>query len=149
MNIWIASDHAGYLMKKDIIDYLGRNHATWRITDMGPEDDKPVDYPLYAYKVADGVSRGECKRGVLVCGTGIGMSMMANRFQGVRAALCLSVEMAALSRENNRSNVLCLSGRKVTLQDNITIMNKWLETEFTEDHRHTRRIELMDILKVR
>jgi len=77
------------------------------------------------------------------------MSMMANRFQGVRAALCLSVEMAALSREHNRSNVLCLSGRKVTLQDNITIMNKWLETEFTEDHRHTRRIELMDILKVR
>ena len=149
MNIWIASDHAGYLMKKDIIDYLNRNHARWRISDMGPEDDKPVDYPVYACKVAQGVSRGECRRGILVCGTGLGMSMMANRFLGVRAALCTTVETAQLSREHNRSNILCLSGRKVILQDNIAIVNKWLETKFTEEHRHVRRIELMDILKSR
>lgn len=149
MDIWIASDHAGYLMKKDLIDYLIRNHATWHISDMGPEDDASVDYPLYAHKVAAGVSRGECRRGILICGTGLGMSMMANRFLGVRAALCMSVEMAELSRQHNRSNILCLSGRKVTLQDNIAITNKWLETEFTEDHRHVRRIELMDILKSR
>ena len=77
------------------------------------------------------------------------MSMMANRFLGVRAALCLSVEMAALSREHNRANILCLSGRKVTLEENIAIINKWLETEFTQDHRHVRRIELMDSLKSR
>jgi ribose 5-phosphate isomerase B len=149
MNIWIASDHAGYLMKKDIVDYLSRNHLSWRISDMGPEDDNPVDYPIYAHKVADGVSRGECRRGILICGTGLGMSMMANRFLGVRAALCLSVEMAALSREHNRANILCLSGRKVTLEENIAIINKWLETEFTQDHRHVRRIELMDSLKSR
>ncbi len=147
MDIWIASDHAGYLMKKDIIDYLSRNHSTWHISDLGPEDDTSVDYPIYAHKVAEGVSRGECKRGILVCGTGLGMSMMANRFTGVRAALCLSEEMALLSREHNRSNILCLSGRKVTLDENIAITNKWLETEFTNDHRHIRRIELMDALK--
>ena len=146
MDIWIASDHAGYLMKKDLVDYLQRNHSSWRITDMGPEDDGPVDYPIYAHRVAAGVSGGECRRGILVCGTGLGMSMMANRFLGVRAALCLSPEMAELSRQHNRSNILCLSGRKVTLQDNIAIVNKWLETEFTDEPRHLRRIELMDML---
>ncbi len=149
MDIWIASDHAGCLMKKDLVDYLERNHATWRITDMGPADDAPVDYPIYAHKVAAGVSRGECRRGILVCGTGLGMSMMANRFLGVRAALCTTVEMAQLSREHNRANILCLSGRKVTLKENIAIVNTWLETEFTHDHRHVRRIELMDLLKTR
>lgn len=149
MNIWIASDHAGYLMKKDIIDHLCRKHMKWRISDMGPEDDTPVDYPLYAYKVAAGVSHSECQRGILICGTGLGMSMMANRFLGVRAALCTSVEMAELSRKHNRSNILCLSGRMIGLQDNIAITDKWLETEFTDEQRHARRIELMDILKSR
>lgn len=149
MDIWIASDHAGYLMKKDVIDYLSRNHSAWRISDLGPEDDISVDYPIYARKVASGVSRGDCKRGILICGTGMGMSMMANRFLGVRAALCLSEEMAVLSREHNRANILCLSGRKVTLEENIAIINKWLETPFTDDHRHIRRIELMDTLNSR
>jgi ribose 5-phosphate isomerase B len=149
MDIWIASDHAGFLMKKDMIDYLCRNHAKWRVSDMGPEDEKPVDYPVYAYKVAAGVSSGECQRGILICGTGLGMSMMANRFLGVRAALCTSVEMAELSRQHNQSNILCLSGRKVSLQDNMAITDKWLGTGFTEEQRHLRRIELMDILKSR
>ena len=145
--IALGADHAGFQMKKDLMEYLTRNQEKWRVTDMGPEDEQPVDYPYYACKVADGVSRGECKRGVLICGTGLGMSMMANRFPGVRAALCLSAEMAELSRRHNRSNILCLSGRKVSLQENIAITNRWLETPFdVNERRHVRRIEMIDML---
>ncbi len=146
MNIWIASDHAGFHMKQKIADYLKRNHPTWEFRDLGPADDTSVDYPIYAHKVASGVSCGECRRGILLCGTGLGMSMMANRFLGVRAAVCTNVEMAELSRQHNRSNILCLAARKVKYDDNVAIVNKWLETGFEDDARHERRISLMDLL---
>ncbi|MEW6079961.1 MAG: ribose 5-phosphate isomerase B [Thermodesulfobacteriota bacterium] len=149
MNIWIASDHAGFPMKQDIIDYLGRKYPEWTVDDMGPEDESPVDYPVYAHRVGAGVSCGDCRRGILICGTGLGMSMMANRFLGVRAALCTTVEMAELSRQHNDANILCLSGRKVSLQDNMAIIDTWLGTEFTDEPRHLRRIDLMDILQSR
>ena len=147
MNIVIASDHAGFRMKKEVIDYLRRNHATWEVTDLGPEDDTPVDYPVYAHMVASAVAAGEYRRGILICGSGIGMSMMANRFCGVRAALCLTPQMAELSRQHNRSNILCLAGRLVTLDDNIQIVNTWLDTDYTDEARHTRRYRLMDLLQ--
>ncbi|MDY6831272.1 MAG: ribose 5-phosphate isomerase B [Thermodesulfobacteriota bacterium] len=146
MNIIIASDHAGFRTKRDIIDYLRRNHATWDVTDMGPEDDAPVDYPIYAHMVASAVAAGDYRRGILICGSGIGMSMMANRFQGVRAALCVTPQMAELSRQHNRSNVLCLAGRLVDLEENIQIVNTWLNTDYTDEARHTRRYRLMDLL---
>lgn len=146
MDITIASDHAGFQMKKDIVDYLHRNHVTWKIKDLGSVNDGDVDYPIYAHNVAEAVSKGEARRGILICGTGMGMSMMANRFLGVRAALCTTVEMAKMSREHNRSNVLCLSGRMVSLEENIDIINTWVETGFIDEERHLRRIKLMDTL---
>ena len=149
MNIVIASDHAGFKAKKDILDYLCRNHATWEVVDMGPEDDTAVDYPIYAHMVASAVAAGEYKRGILICGSGIGMSMMANRFCGVRAALCVTPQMAELSRQHNRSNILCLAGRLVGLDENIQIVNTWLSTDYTDEARHTRRYRLMDLLQSR
>ncbi|MFO8048984.1 MAG: ribose 5-phosphate isomerase B [Desulfosudaceae bacterium] len=146
MNICIASDHAGFDMKQKIVDYLRENHATWEITDMGPENDTSVDYPIYAHRVAGAVSRGEFRRGILLCGTGLGMSMMANRFLGVRAALCTFEEMAELSRQHNRANILCLAARKVDFDVNAAIVDKWLKTGFEDDARHERRISLMDLL---
>ncbi len=149
MNLVVASDHAGFEMKQEMMNYLRQNHAAWKIADMGPEDDTSVDYPVYAHRVADAVSRGEIRRGILICGTGLGMSMMANRFLGVRAAVCTTVEMAQKSREHNRSNVLCLSARMVTLEKNIEIVKRWLETDFNDGERHLRRIQLMDFLQSR
>ncbi|OQX62721.1 MAG: ribose 5-phosphate isomerase B [Desulfococcus sp. 4484_241] len=147
MKIAIASDHAGFGMKKEIIAYLRRNHMAWDITDMGPDDDASVDYPVYAHMVASAVARGEYRRGILLCGSGIGMSMTANRFPGVRAALCVTPKMAELSRQHNRANVLCLGARLVELEDNIQIVKTWLETDYSDEPRHTRRYRLMDLLK--
>ncbi len=149
MDIVIASDHAGFKMKKDIIDYLHRNHVTWKIKDMGPGSDSSVDYPIYAHNVAESVSKGEARRGVFVFGAGFGMSMVGQRFLGVRAAVCTTVEMAKKSREHNRSNILCLSARMVSLEENIDILNKWIETGFIDKERHERRIKLMDRLRSR
>lgn len=149
MDLVIASDHAGFKAKKDIVEYLKRNHLNWKIKDMGPDDDNAVDYPIYAHRVAAAVSKGEARRGILICGTGLGMSMMANRFQGVRAAVCTTAAMAITSREHNRSNILCLSARTVTLEENLDIINKWAETKFVDHERHLRRIQLMDLLEIR
>lgn len=149
MDLVIASDHAGFKVKKDIVDYLKRNHLNWKVKDMGPEDDNAVDYPIYAHHVAAAVSKGAARRGILICGTGLGMSMMANRFLGVRAAVCTTAEMAIKSREHNRSNILCLSARMVELEDNIEIINKWVKTNFVDHERHLRRIQLMDLLESR
>ncbi len=149
MNICIASDHAGFGLKQKIINYLQNRHGTWQITDMGPEDNTPVDYPVYAHKVAGAVSRREFRRGILICGTGLGMSMMANRFSGVRAAVCTTEKMAELSRQHNRANVICLAARQVKFEVNAAILDKWLETGFEEKERHQRRLALLDLLMTR
>ncbi|MFZ5562719.1 MAG: ribose 5-phosphate isomerase B [Thermodesulfobacteriota bacterium] len=149
MNIAIASDHAGFQTKKAVIDHLRRTHSAWEILDLGPGDDAAVDYPIYAHMVASAVAGGNCERGILICGSGIGMSMMANRFCGVRAALCVTPQMAQLSRQHNRSNVLCLAGRLVGLEENIKIVDAWLATDYSDEPRHTRRYRLMDLLQTR
>lgn len=146
MEIAIASDHAGCQLKADLMDHIKQHHVAWRITDMGPFDDASVDYPVYAHMVARMVSTGESACGILICGSGIGMSMMANRFLGVRAALCATPEMAELSRQHNNANLLCLGARILTFEENRQIVDKWLETGFSKDPRHVRRIELMDLL---
>ncbi|MDY6822251.1 MAG: ribose 5-phosphate isomerase B [Thermodesulfobacteriota bacterium] len=149
MNIAVASDHAGFEIKADLVTHIRRHHVTWQIHDMGPEDDTSVDYPVYAHMVARGVSTGQYSRGILICGSGLGMSIMANRFLGVRAALCATTEMAELSRQHNNANILCLAARILTLDENRQILDKWLETPFTEDPRHVRRIDLMDLMVTR
>jgi len=145
-DILIASDHAGYEMKQALKARLTERGFT--VVDMGPGDDRPVDYPDYAAKVASAVSRGEASRGILICGTGLGMSIVANRFPGVRAALCYHVTAARHSREHNDSNILALGGRMLGNALACEIMDVWLDTPFAGG-RHERRLQKIEELEGR
>ena len=141
MDIAVGSDHAGYRLKESVREYLeSQGH---RVTDYGTTSEESVDYADFAFPVARAVAAGKHQRGVLVCGTGQGMIMSANRVRGIRAALCLDVETARLSREHNDANVLVLSGWKVSPEAAENILSAWLSTEF-EGGRHLRRIRKLD-----
>ena len=138
MRIAIASDHAGFVQKDPLADYLrAQGHE---VIDCGPATDERCDYPDYADKVARRVARGEVDRGVLICGTGLGIAMAADKVPGVRATPIQTVEFARLAREHNNANVIGLSGRFVSLEDNEKILDAFLTTEFAGG-RHTARVE--------
>ncbi|MFH1071162.1 MAG: ribose 5-phosphate isomerase B [Candidatus Glassbacteria bacterium] len=134
----VGSDHAGYELKQKVVEYL--RELGYEVEDFGTDSTISVDYPDFAREVAGRVSRGERRRGILVCGTGIGMSIAANKFPGVRAALAVSEELARLSRAHNDANVLTLGGRTTDLDLARRIVKTWLDTEF-EGGRHIRRVE--------
>ncbi len=137
MKVAVGSDHAGYRLKEFVKDWL--QSKGYEVVDVGTDSEERVDYPEFAKKVASLVSKGEVDRGVLVCGSGIGMSLVANKFKGVRAALCHNIYAAKYSRLHNDSNVLCLGGR-VTAEDlTREILETWFSTEF-EEGRHLRRL---------
>jgi ribose 5-phosphate isomerase B len=136
--IIIGSDHAGFRMKESLMEFLGKKQVECR--DMGVYNDmSKSDYPETAYKVAKEVSRAKSK-GILICGTGIGECIVANKVKGIRAANCTSEYMARMSREHNDSNILCLGGRITPDALAKRIANAWLETEFTGEPRHKKRI---------
>jgi ribose 5-phosphate isomerase B len=138
MKITIGSDHAGYQMKeylKSAIRELGHE-----VKDVGTFSEDSCDYPDLGEKVAEGVASGEYEQGVLVCGTGIGMSMVANKVPGIRAALCCNIFMAEMSRRHNDANVLVLGGRVIGADLAREMVRTFLATEF-EGGRHERRIE--------
>ncbi len=138
MKISIASDHAGFEQKQLLADYLrSKGHE---VVDRGPADDNRVDYPDFAQLVSADVVDGSADRGVLVCGTGIGMAIAANKINGVRAANIVSPAFAALCREHNDANVITLSGRFVDPSANKEILDTFLSTEFGGG-RHTGRVE--------
>ncbi len=137
MRISIASDHAGFDQKSLLAAYLSK--AGHQVVDRGPSDDDRVDYPDYAVLVAHDVSEGRAERGVLVCGTGIGMAMAADKVAGVRAANVTSAEFAALAREHNDANVVTLSGRFVDVDENKRILDAFLSTDFGGG-RHAARV---------
>ena len=138
MIISIASDHAGFEQKQQLVDYLvAKGH---QVIDQGPDTDDRVDYPDYAAKVANDVASGAADRGVLVCGTGIGMALAADKVAGIRAANSINSQFAALCREHNDANVITLSGRFVTLETNQEILDVFLTTEFGGG-RHAGRVE--------
>jgi ribose 5-phosphate isomerase B len=145
MKIGIASDHRGYQMKcrlQQLVQSLG--HET---SDFGPESVESVDYPDFASRVASAVASGEIDRGVLICGTGIGMCIAANKFAGVRAAPCHDTVTAEYSRLHNDANVICLSADQLSDQLAEQVITIWLNTEF-EQGRHSRRLEkIADIEK--
>jgi len=143
MKIAIGSDHAGFDMKKHIMGFLSK--AGEEVADMGPFDESPVDYPDYAAKVCGEILSGRCERGILVCGSGVGMSIAANRHRGIRAVLCTSLYLAEYSRLHNDSNVLCLPGRLMEKDFAEQVVGKWLETGF-EGGRHERRVKKLDEL---
>jgi RpiB/LacA/LacB family sugar-phosphate isomerase len=138
VRIIIGSDHAGFALKESIKGFL--SSAGVRTFDAGTHRDESVDYPDYGVLAAGRVSSGEFEKGILVCGSGVGMAIVANKFPGVRAALCLDEETARLSRQHNDSNILVLAGRKTEAAAAERIVKTWLETPF-EGGRHQKRLD--------
>lgn len=141
LKIAIASDHAGFDLKEKIVEYLKSNNYSSK--DFGTFTKDSCDYPTLAKKVANEVSKGMYDRGILICGTGIGMSITANKVKRVRAALCWNTETAELSRQHNNSNVLCLGARMLDEALAVEIITAWLKTEF-EGGRHQKRIDKIE-----
>ena len=138
MKIAIGSDHRGYEAKRRIAALLQQQGH--EVLDMGAGSKESVDYPDFAALVAKKVSSGEAERGILICGTGIGMAISANKFPGVRAAACTDEVTAELSRRHNDLNVLCLSGDLLSSRNTERLVEIWMKTEF-EGGRHQRRVE--------
>lgn len=138
MKIAIGSDHAGFGLKEDLLKLL--NNLKMDVTDCGTNAAESVDYPDFGRKVSELVSSGRVERGILICGTGIGMSMVANKFPNVRAALCNDLFTAKMSRLHNDANVLVLGGRIIGRDLAAEIVKVWLTTPF-EGERHLKRID--------
>lgn len=140
--IAIACDHGGYDLKLEIIKYLKDEKIDY--LDLGCEGRKAVDYPVYARKVTDAIKNGTCEKGILICGTGIGISIAANKVPGIRAALCTDCFCAEATRQHNNANVLALGGRVVGAGLAVKIVDTFLHTEFSGAERHQRRIDLIE-----
>jgi ribose 5-phosphate isomerase B len=146
MKIGIASDHRGLQLKNRLLQLLESVENVGCVTDFGPQEAQSVDYPDYAALVAKGVSTGKVDRGILICGTGIGMCITANKFGGVRAATCHDSVTAEYSRLHNDANVLCLSADQLSDQLADQIVRIWLKTEF-EQGRHARRLQKIQAIE--
>ncbi len=141
--IIIGCDHAAYPLKEKVKAFLvGKGYA---VEDVGAYSENSVDYPEFGVRVASEVSTGKYRRGILLCGTGIGMSMVANKFQNVRAALCAEPFAARMSRQHNDANVLVLGGRVLGDAMALETVESWLRTPF-EGERHQRRLNMFDRL---
>ena len=140
--IVIASDHAGVDLKTQIIKVVEESGR--KVRDLGPTDESSVDYPDFAHRVAEEVANGEAEAGILICGTGIGMSMSANRHPGVRAALCHDAFTAEMARRHNDANVLCMGARVLGVGVAEQTTRVFLDGEF-EDGRHQRRVDKIEI----
>lgn len=138
MKIAIGADHAGYLLKEDIKRILLQSNIT--VEDYGTHSEVSVDYPDIALRVAEAVSEGREDRGILICGSGIGMSIVANKVKGVRAALCTSAKMAEMARKHNDANLLSLGARLIEKKTAETIVGVFLNTESDPAERHRRRV---------
>ena len=137
--IAIGCDHGGFEMKEELKKYL--SETGYECKDFGTHSSESTDYPVYGRAVAEAVASGECDRGIAICGTGIGISIAANKVPGVRAAACYNTDMARISREHNDANVLALGARITAIPLAMDIVLAWLETEFSQGERHIRRIK--------
>jgi len=146
MKIVIGSDHAGFEVKEELRTYLREQNV--EVEDLGVPNEAPADYPDIGAVVAEKVARGEFEQGILICGSGIGMSIVANRFAGVRAALCHDLYTARMSREHNDANVLVLGGRVTGKGLAREILKVWLESRF-QGGNHQRRLEKIKSLEVK
>ncbi|MCX5772196.1 MAG: ribose 5-phosphate isomerase B [Candidatus Hydrogenedentes bacterium] len=146
MKIAVGSDHAGYETpgpeyKPGIMDFL--KSLGHDVVDCGTNGPEPVDYPDFAKRVSEAIMKGEAQMGVLICGTGIGIAIAANRFPGIRAAVCTSPEMARIAREHNEANVVAVGRRILSLEQCLEIVKTFLETPFSGAERHKRRVGKM------
>ena len=140
--IAIGSDHGGFALKKALMAHLEKRGLAYQ--DFGTYDEASCDYPVYAKKVARAVASGACERGILICGTGIGVSIAANKVPGIRAALCGDCFSAEATRLHNDANVLCMGARVVGEGLALKIADTFLDTPFSQDERHIRRISLIE-----
>ncbi|HBU70145.1 MAG TPA: ribose 5-phosphate isomerase B [Elusimicrobia bacterium] len=139
MNIAFGCDHAGYKLRDGIINFV--ESLGHRVIDYGTHSAASCDYTEIAGAVSGAVSSGEVQRGILMCGTGIGMSIAANKFRGVRAAVCWNREVAKLCAEHNNANILCLSARFSKPEDIQDMIEAWIKTPFSPEARHRQRVE--------
>ena len=140
--IALGSDHGGFALKQEVIGYLKDNGIEYK--DFGCYDESSCDYPEYAHAVAHAVADGECEKGILICGTGIGISISANKVKGIRAALCHDVFSAKATREHNDANILAMGGRVVGPGLALMIVDTFLNTPFSNEERHIRRIGMIE-----
>lgn len=147
MRVAVGADHAGFEeppphFKPEIIKHLkARGHQVIDCGTFGPD---PVDYPDFAGKVCEAIQKGEADRGVLMCGSGIGVGIAANRFKNIRAATCATPEMARLARDHNNANVLCMGRRILSLEECLRLIDIWLDTPFSGRDRHKRCVEKLE-----
>ena len=141
MKIGIANDHGGVEVKKELVKYLVLNG--YQVTNYGSDTEEPVDYPIYAFKVGEAIQNNEIELGILICKSGIGMSIAANKIKGVRCAKVETVEDAKVTKEHNHSNVIALSANK-QIEELKEIVKSFLETEYSMEERHVRRVQMMD-----
>ena len=140
--IAIGSDHGGFELKKKLMEHLSERGLEYK--DFGTYSSASCDYPVYAKAVANAVASGECDRGIIICGTGIGVSITANKVRGIRAALCGDCFSAEATRQHNDANVLCMGARVVGEGLALKIADTFLATPFSNDERHIRRISMIE-----
>lgn len=140
--IALGCDHGGYGLMQDVIKHLEERGLEYK--NYGCYSEKSVDYPVYAKKVAHAVADGECERGILICGTGIGISITANKVPGIRAALCGDCFSAQATREHNDANILAMGARVTGSGLALKIVDTFLDTPFSNDERHIRRIKMIE-----
>ncbi|MEY8321078.1 ribose 5-phosphate isomerase B [Lachnospiraceae bacterium 46-61] len=140
--IALGCDHGGYALMQEVIDYLEKQNIDYK--NFGTDSEDSCDYPIYAKRVAHAIMNGECEKGILICGTGIGVSITANKIKGIRAALCGDCFSAKATREHNDANVLALGARVVGVGLALEIVKVFLETPFSNDQRHIRRISQIE-----
>ncbi len=145
--IFLGSDHAGYELKEAVKKHL--EQRGYKYVDLGTNNAEPVDYTVIAVKVGDSVTKCESDKGLLFCGTGVGISIAANKVKGVRAACCSDYFSAKLTRLHNNANVLCLGGRVIGIGVAFELVDVFLETEFCGDERHQRRIDQIAEIEIR
>ena len=139
--IAIGSDHGGFALKEELKKFLDEKEISYK--DFGTDSEERTDYPIYAEKVAKAVQSKECEKGILVCGTGFGVAITANKFKGIRCASCWNEEVAKLFKEHNNGNVIALPGRFINISQAVVILRAWLGTEFM-DGRHSERLQMIE-----
>lgn len=140
----IGCDHVGFEMKKDVIEHLEKRG--YEVRDFGTMDNRRTDYPIFGVAVARAVACGECDGGILICGTGVGISISANKVRGIRAVVCSEPYSALLSRRHNNTNVLAFGARVVGKDLALMIVDAWLDGKY-EGVRHARRVEMLDSIQ--
>ena len=142
MKIAIGNDHAAVDMKNEIVAYLeSQGHE---VTNFGTDTYDSCDYPLYAHKVSEAIQKGQADRGILICGTGVGISITANKHKGIRCALCSDPVTAKLTREHNNSNIIAFGARIIGPETAKAVVSAYLDAEFTPNERHVRRLKMIE-----